>query len=78
MHSLSHFASELEVQDEIGLEESSLEYEKDQANRLEGQVKEEFNRQGDDSKKLQVVSNKERIAFGVDIDWNLRNKSKKS
>ena len=33
-------------------------------------MKEEFNRQGDDSKKLQAVSNKGRIAFGVDIDWN--------
>ncbi|KAG5060034.1 hypothetical protein AAZX31_01G084600 [Glycine max] len=71
------FGSELEVQDEIGLEESSLEYEKDEANHLEEQVKEEFNRQGDDSKKLQAVSNKRRIAFGVDIDWNLRNKSEK-
>ncbi|TKY69432.1 tRNA(adenine(34)) deaminase [Spatholobus suberectus] len=71
------FGSELEVQEEIGLEESSLEYEKDEANRVEEQVKEEFNRQGDDSKKLQNVSNKERIAFGVDIDWNLRKKSEK-
>ncbi|KAG5051641.1 hypothetical protein JHK87_003839 [Glycine soja] len=70
------FGSELEVQDEIGLEELSLEYEKDEANCLE-EVKEEFNRQGDDSKKLQAVSNKGRIAFGVDIDWNLRNKSEK-
>jgi len=48
----------------------SHEYEKDKATYMDEQVKEEFNRQGDDSKKLQVVSNKERIAFGVDIDWN--------
>ncbi|RDY09831.1 tRNA(adenine(34)) deaminase, chloroplastic, partial [Mucuna pruriens] len=71
------FGSEVEVQDEIGLEESSLEYEKDEANCVEEQVKEEFNRQEDDSKKLQDVSNKERIAFGVDIDWSLRKKSEK-
>ncbi|KAG4926802.1 hypothetical protein JHK85_053288 [Glycine max] len=69
-HSPSHSGSELQVQDEIGLEELSHEYEKDKATYMDEQVKEEFNRQGDDSKKLQVVSNKERIAFGVDIDWN--------
>lgn len=67
------FGNELEVQDEIGLEESSLEYEKDEANRVE----EEFNSEGDDKKKLQDVSYNERIAFGVDIDWNLRKKSEK-
>ncbi|CAJ1932196.1 unnamed protein product [Sphenostylis stenocarpa] len=71
------FGSELEVQDEIGLEESSLEYEKGETNRVEEQVKEEFKRQGDNSKKLLGVSNKERFAFGQDIDWNLRKKSEK-
>ncbi|KAL2347462.1 hypothetical protein Fmac_001462 [Flemingia macrophylla] len=71
------FGSEHEVQDEIGLEESSLEDEKNKANHVEEQVEEEFNGQGHDSKKLQDVSNNERIAFEVDIDWNLRKKSEK-
>jgi len=75
------FGSELEVQDEIGLEELSLEYEKGEANGVEEQVKEqvkeEFNRQGNDSKKLLGVSNKEKFLFGEDVDWNLRKKSEK-
>lgn len=73
--------SEQEVQDEIGLEELSLEYEKGEANGVEEQVKEqvkeEFDRKGNDSKKLLGVSNKEKFAFGEDIDWNLRKKSEK-
>ncbi|XP_027914486.1 tRNA(adenine(34)) deaminase, chloroplastic [Vigna unguiculata] len=75
------FGSELEAQDEIGLEELSLEYEKGEANGVEEQVKEqvkeEFKGQRDDSKKLLGVSNKEKYAFGEDIDWNLRKKSEK-
>ncbi|WVZ12173.1 hypothetical protein V8G54_016703 [Vigna mungo] len=75
------FGSELEAQDEIGLEELSLEYEKGKANGVEEQVKEqlneEFKGQGDDSKKLLGVSNKERFASGEDIDWNLRKKTEK-
>ncbi|XP_014520836.1 tRNA(adenine(34)) deaminase, chloroplastic [Vigna radiata var. radiata] len=75
------FGSELEAQDEIGLEELSLEYEKGKANGVEEQVKEqlkeEFKGQGDDSKKLLGVSNKDKFASGEDIDWNLRKKTEK-
>ncbi|XP_027360063.1 tRNA(adenine(34)) deaminase, chloroplastic isoform X2 [Abrus precatorius] len=71
------FGSEQEIQDDIGLEEWSLGYKKDEANHMEGQMKEEFNKQVDASKNLQDVSNKERIAFGADIDWNQRKKSEK-
>lgn len=71
------FASDLEVQDKHGLEELSIEYEKDDANHVEGQVKEELNRQRDHSRKLHDVSHQERTAFGADIDWNLRKKSEK-
>ncbi|XP_061353960.1 tRNA(adenine(34)) deaminase, chloroplastic [Gastrolobium bilobum] len=71
------FGSDLEVQDKIALEELSVGYEKDESNHVEGQVKEEFNRQRDDSKKLHDVSKKDGIAFGADIDWNLRKKSEK-
>ncbi|KAJ1377294.1 tRNA-specific adenosine deaminase [Sesbania bispinosa] len=71
------FENDLEVQNKIGFEELSLGYEKDESNQMEGEVKEEFNRQRDDLKKVQYASNKERIAFGADIDWNMRKKSEK-
>ncbi|XP_047153652.1 tRNA(adenine(34)) deaminase, chloroplastic [Vigna umbellata] len=75
------FGSELEAQDEIGLEELSLEIEKGKGNGVEEQVKEqvkeEFKGQRDDSKKLLGVSNKERFASGEDIDWNIRKKTEK-
>ncbi|XP_058775422.1 tRNA(adenine(34)) deaminase, chloroplastic [Vicia villosa] len=71
------FESDLEVQHNTGLEEFSLGYEKSEANHMKGKVKEEFNRQKDDSKKVHDVSNKERVVFGADIDWNIRKKSEK-
>jgi tRNA(adenine34) deaminase len=71
------FESDLEVQQNMGLEEFSLGYEKDEANRMEGKVKEEFNRQRVEPKKVHDVSNKERIVSGADVDWNIRKKSEK-
>lgn len=71
------FENDLEVQHETGSEEFSLGYEKDEANHMEGKGKEEFNRQRDEPEKVQDVSNKERIAFGADIDWSIRKKSEK-
>ncbi|CAK8537305.1 unnamed protein product [Lathyrus sativus] len=71
------FESDLEVQHNMGLEEFSLGYEKNEVNHMEGKVKAEFNRQNDDSKKVHDVSNKERLVFGADIDWNIRKKSEK-
>jgi len=71
------FESDVEVQHNMGLEEFSLGYEEDEANRVEGNVKEEFNRQRVDQKKVHGVSNKERIVPGADIDWNIRKKSEK-
>lgn len=71
------FENDLELQHDTGLEEFSLGYEKDETNHMEGKGKEEFNRQRDDSEKVQDVSNKERIAFGADIDWSIRKKSEK-
>ncbi|KEH28777.1 tRNA-specific adenosine deaminase [Medicago truncatula] len=71
------FESDMEVQHNMGLEEFSLGYEEDEANRVEGNVKEEFNRQRVDQKKVHDISNKEKIVLGADIDWNIRKKSEK-
>ncbi|XP_050905168.1 tRNA(adenine(34)) deaminase, chloroplastic isoform X2 [Lathyrus oleraceus] len=71
------FESYLEVQHNMGLEEFSLGYEKNEVNHMEELIKAEFNRQNDDSKKVHDVSNKERVVFGADIDWNIRKKSEK-
>ncbi|XP_045830200.1 tRNA(adenine(34)) deaminase, chloroplastic [Trifolium pratense] len=71
------FESDMEEQHDMGLEEFSQAYENDEANRVEGKVKEEFNRQRVEPKKVHNVSNKERIVSGADIDWNIRKKSEK-
>ncbi|MCI91169.1 tRNA-specific adenosine deaminase, partial [Trifolium medium] len=46
------FESDTEEQHNMGLEEFSQAYENDEANRMEGKVKEEFNRQRVEPKKV--------------------------
>ncbi|XP_004492699.1 tRNA(adenine(34)) deaminase, chloroplastic [Cicer arietinum] len=71
------FESDLDVQHKMGLEEFSLGYEKDEVNCMEEKVNEEFNRHRVDPKKAHGVSNKERVVYDADIDWNIRKKSEK-
>ncbi|KAF7827876.1 tRNA(adenine(34)) deaminase, chloroplastic [Senna tora] len=77
LSSSGDFGSDLEVQDKHGKLFEEFSVEEDKASHKEGQVKEEFNRQRNNSEKLEEISNQQRAKFGADIDWNLRKKSEK-
>ncbi|KAI4313997.1 hypothetical protein L6164_026940 [Bauhinia variegata] len=73
------FESDLEVQDKHGqyVEELSIGYVEGKTSHLEGQVMEEYDRQREDTEKLEEIPKQERTGFASDIDWNLRKKTEK-
>lgn len=74
--SSGNFVSDLEVEDKHGKFLEELSVAEDKTSHM-AQVKEEFNRQRDNSELLEEISNQERTTFVADINSSLRKKSEK-
>ncbi|XP_054824113.1 LOW QUALITY PROTEIN: tRNA(adenine(34)) deaminase, chloroplastic [Prosopis cineraria] len=68
------FSSSGDIGSDLEVEEK---HEEDKTCHVEEQMREEFNRQRNDSEKLEGLSNQERTTFRADIDCSLRKKSEK-